>query len=303
MAAKIKNRFANRLTTHKTRPRGVSRRAFERVYFPYLPLLLIATSMLLIAGQPNPTQQLLHPTKTVLAYATSMQPAKLLSDTNQARQANSLANLNLNDALGAAAGAKARDMVNRGYFSHQAPDGKAPWQFVGSYGYSYQALGENLATGFSNEDSTVAAWLASSSHRANILNGDYRDVGFGFADSPNYQAVGGGPMTVVVAYYAKPAVDGAIQAATAVQGATAPARASKAQVDLSGLPFAKMSTALVSGLLFVTLGLWLNRHVPLLRRAFARGETAVIRHPLTDICFLMVVAALIIWLQTAGYIH
>ena len=44
--------------------------------------------------------------------------------------------------------------------------------------YPYLAAGENLALGdFKNANELVAAWMASPGHRANILNGVYRDIG------------------------------------------------------------------------------------------------------------------------------
>ncbi len=306
MAAKIKKRLRVSYNHHKTRPRGVSRRAFERVYWPFLPLLIIGVATLLISSQPNLGQRFRHPTGTVLAYATSMQTAGLLADTNKTRQANNLPPLSLNERLNAAAQAKARDMANRNYWSHNTPDGGPPWSFVANQGYHFQTLGENLATGFNSEASTVSAWLASPSHRQNILNGSYSDVGFGSANAPNYQAAGGGPMTIVVAYYAQPTSSaGGSSGASSnrVEGATASARTSNAQIDLSRLPFGRLATPLILVLLLITAGLWLSQHLPIVRRIFARSQTVFRRHPLTDLSLLIACAALFLWLQTAGYIH
>ena len=305
MAAKIKNRFASSMSAHKTRPRGVSRRAFERVYLPYLPLLVIGASLLVIAAQPRPTDRLLHPTHAVLSYATSARPENLLADTNRLRQANNLPALSLNSQLTAAATAKARDMAARNYWSHQTPDGQPPWLFVAEQGYNYQSLAENLATGFDNEATVVSAWQASGSHRANMLNAAYREVGFGSANDANFKAIGGGPMTIVVAYYAEPVgpAGSAAQASSVVKGAQTSARTSRAQVDLAALPFARLATWLVGALLLVVVGFWLGRHFRLVRRLYTRSERAVRHHPLIDLGFLVVVVALIMWLQTAGYTH
>lgn len=106
-------------------------------------------------------------------------------------------------------------MATRDYWSHNTPDGASPWTFVVNAGYNYQTAGENLAYGFDSSDSTITAWMNSAEHRANILNSSYNDVGFGIANSANYQ--GTGPQTIVVAMY------GSQQAAPAPAPTPAPA--------------------------------------------------------------------------------
>src|SRR4051794_7706942 len=46
-------------------------------------------------------------------------------------------------------------------------------------GLAYSYAGENLAKGFTDASSTEAAWLASPTHRANILNPHYAKMGIG----------------------------------------------------------------------------------------------------------------------------
>ena len=139
----------------------------------------------------------------VLGYATDISITELLNDTNAQRTANGLPALNLNNDLDNAAQAKANDMVTQNYWSHVNPEGETPWQFITAAGYDYQAAGENLAYGFDSSADTVTGWMNSAEHRANILDSTYIDVGFGFANSSNFQS--SGPETVVVAEYAEPA--------------------------------------------------------------------------------------------------
>lgn len=188
-------------------PKGINRRAFERVYWPYIPIV-IAISLLLGLGASSGNLQayVRHPAGRVLSYATSMSVGGLLADTNAARVANGVGALTLNSRLDAAAQAKANDMAARNYWSHYTPEGNPPWVFVTAQGYSYQKLGENLAAGFSDEQSTINGWMASPPHRENLLDPDFKDVGFGFANNPNYTSAGGGPMTIVVAFYGEPQV-------------------------------------------------------------------------------------------------
>lgn len=338
--AKIKNRESD---THKTKPRGLAKHHFEKVYWPYIPILL-AIGLLLTAGVRGGSLQayVRHPGGRVLDYATSMTISNLLADTNSARNVNGVASLNLNDKLDAAAQAQADDMVARDYWSHYTPDGQPPWVWVTDQGYSYQALAQNLATGFSDEQSTINGWLASPDHRTNLLNPIYKDVGFGFADDPNYTAAGGGPMTIVVADYGEAQVLAAASppapsspttqntttpTSTTTPVPTTPAQAAPAQQTQStpisqrpqsaapttkptriqlGLGSSKLSSATVDiGLpLAILLGLfWISRHLRALHKFLLKGERYAIRHPLTDIGLLIIACLLFILSQTAGLIQ
>lgn len=138
----------------------------------------------------------------VLAYATNVSHGGLLASTNQQRSANGLGTLGIDSLLNSAAQAKANDMVAKDYWSHTSPDGRQPWDFILAAGYSYNKAGENLAYGALTSEQTVQAWMDSPGHRANILKPEFSQVGFGFANSANYQ--GSGPQTVIVAMYATP---------------------------------------------------------------------------------------------------
>ena len=207
MVAKIKNRSnrSGHRSSHK--PKGISDKAFKKVYWPYIPIVLIIGVLLTLSSQAGAiTTFIQHPGGQVLAYATSMSSSGLLSSTNSARSQNSVKSLKINSKLAAAAQAKANDMANRNYWSHNTPEGKSPWTFVVAKGYSYQKLGENLAAGFSNEQATVNGWMGSAPHKENLLDSAFSEVGFGWANNANYTSAGGGPMTIVVAFYGKPQV-------------------------------------------------------------------------------------------------
>lgn len=104
--------------------------------------------------------------------------AELVILTNQARADNGLSPLTENGMLNNAASSKADDMLAKNYWAHNAPDGTAPWFFIKQAGYSYVYAGENLARGFGSAGDVVSAWMASEGHRANLLSGNYKDVGF-----------------------------------------------------------------------------------------------------------------------------
>ncbi len=168
---------------------------YLKTYFPYLPVVIaILVSLGLSSWQPTP--------KGTLAYATEISTNNLLQATNHERVINSQSVLSLNQRLNNAAQAKANDMIERNYWSHNTPDGQEPWVFISNAGYDYQKAGENLAYGFATSTETVTGWMNSPSHRQNMLDSNYVEVGFGFANSSNYNS--SGPETVVVAMYGKP---------------------------------------------------------------------------------------------------
>src|SRR3989338_6173918 len=121
--------------------------------------------------------------------------------TNAQRAQNSVGELAENKQLDSAAQQKADDMAAKGYFSHDGPDGKTPWMWIESAGYDYQYAGENLAVRFVDSKDVVAGWMASPTHRANIVKPAYIDVGVGIAQG----IYKGEPATFVVQYFGKQA--------------------------------------------------------------------------------------------------
>ncbi len=115
----------------------------------------------------------------ILGVSYSISDGELLSLVNKERQERGLSALTLNLQLSDAARRKAADMYSKNYWAHFAPDGStSPWAFIKAAGYSYIYAGENLAKGFTDPSSVVSAWMNSQTHRDNILNGKYNDVGF-----------------------------------------------------------------------------------------------------------------------------
>jgi len=116
--------------------------------------------------------------QSVLGISYSVTPDELLLLTNQKRQELGLSPLVMNNELADAARRKASDMFSKNYWAHIAPDGGTPWYFIRSAGYEYVYAGENLARGYNSSSDVINAWLASPSHRENMLSSNYKDVGF-----------------------------------------------------------------------------------------------------------------------------
>lgn len=148
-------------------------------------------------------------------FLAAVLPGEVIALTNGERAQNKVGSLHENAQLDAAAQAKARDMASRGYFAHTSPDGKAPWEWITAAGYDYQYAGENLAVRFVDSKDVVNAWMASPSHRSNIVKPVYTDIGVGIATG-TYQ---GAPATFVVQYFGKPEASAAVAQAGEVRGA------------------------------------------------------------------------------------
>lgn len=103
--------------------------------------------------------------------------------TNEQRQAAGCPNLLWNPALGAAAQRHADDMAANNYFSHNSRSGVNFAARIRSAGYRLRLAAENIAAGQQSPEEVVATWMASPSHRANILNCRFRHVGIGFSSN------------------------------------------------------------------------------------------------------------------------
>lgn len=114
-------------------------------------------------------------------FLASVLPSVLVSLTNENRDQKNLSPLSTNPMLQLAAQMKANDMATKGYFSHTSPDGLEPWYWLKQVGYSYSYAGENLAVDFVDSDDVTDAWMKSPTHRANMINQNYREVGIAVA--------------------------------------------------------------------------------------------------------------------------
>jgi len=138
-------------------------------------LLIILFALLALIGLSNFIKT---SSPGVLGISYSITQNDLLQKTNEARAQNGLPPLTLNTQLAQAASGKAQHMFTNNYWSHFAPDGTTPWHFIKGSGYEYIYAGENLAKGFTQSDQIVQAWLASPTHRENILSPKYDEIGF-----------------------------------------------------------------------------------------------------------------------------
>jgi len=102
---------------------------------------------------------------------------RMVSLVNTERTDSGVAELSVNQELVTAAARKGSDMLEKQYFAHDTPDGKKPWQWINRTEYDYVYAGENLAMDFTSAEVVQAAFMKSPSHRRNILNPKYKEMG------------------------------------------------------------------------------------------------------------------------------
>jgi hypothetical protein len=155
--------------------------------------------------------------KTVLGANVT---ADILVDlTNETRVANNDKPLTRNSVLDKAATLKGDDMSTHEYFSHNSPTGVTPWHWFQEAGYNFLYAGENLAINFIDAGEVRDAWMASPTHRANLLDTRFREIGMATI-SGLYQ---GEPTIYVVQLFGTPAKASEKRAVSAPAATSTPA--------------------------------------------------------------------------------
>ncbi|MBU2037038.1 hypothetical protein KJ866_02450 [Patescibacteria group bacterium] len=140
----------------------------QRTIFTILTLVLLAEAFFLLQ---------IFFISPLTGIFSSVLPDILVELTNNDRQQKNLQPLKTSPRLEQAALLKAKDMMAKGYFDHQSPEGKTPWYWLDQVGYDYQWAGENLAVNFVDSKDIEDAWMNSAGHRANILNVHFTEIG------------------------------------------------------------------------------------------------------------------------------
>jgi len=131
------------------------------------------------------------------AQMSAIISANMISLINQSRLAESANPLKENPLLSEYARQKAEDMIKRDYFAHDTPEGKRPWQWIDKDQYDYVYAGENLAMDFSTAEAVQDAFMKSPSHKRNIVNPKYQEVGIAVL----YGKLSGHPTTLLVEFF------------------------------------------------------------------------------------------------------
>jgi len=278
---------------------------YVKSYWPYIPMFLMIAAGIVANSFMS--------TYGVLGANSDFSHSTLLDETNEERIQAKQSSLTIDPKLTAAAQAKAEDMAARNYWAHDTPDGKAPWAFISAAGYSYEVAGENLAYGFNGASEAVVGWMNSPTHRANILNADYQNVGFAVVNSPDYQ--GKGPQTIVVAEYGKPSTSVATirfnvdnpetTEAPTVQTSTdrEPDSRSVARLQLISNGQPTWTTFAATVIMSTAILVFMIRHGLYLRRLLIKGEVFVAHHPVLDFGIITIATVGFLLTRVSGVIR
>ncbi len=256
---------------------------------------LLAVALLAVRSDSGNALRLTYK-KDVLAYASNMTIADLLTSANETRSSNGLLPLTLSSNLNTSAQLKANDMVAKNYWSHTAPDGTEPWYWFHQAGYAYSVAGENLAYGFDTGSEVTVAWLNSPTHKANLL-GDYEDVGFGIASSASFQ---NGANTVVVAHYGKQRAADTVAANLIPETlSSSTTSANTTSGSMTVFEFLRQgytpTTASVGiGLVAIAVAGFALTHRAFLKHALHKGKRFAAHHPLVDVLLVGITVGLIL---------
>lgn len=113
----------------------------------------------------------------ILGFTSTVTIDEVVRLTNERRIAAGLKTLSYNEKLADAARRKAANMLEENYWAHNSPSGKSPWVWFTDAGYKYTFAGENLAKDFGDSTRMMEAWMNSQTHRDNIVNSKYQEIG------------------------------------------------------------------------------------------------------------------------------
>lgn len=113
---------------------------------------------------------------------------EVLNLINEYRMENGLSELKPANKLQEVADLKAKDLVENKYFSHVSENLGTPFEMLKSNNIDYAVAGENLA-GNINSSKAVEAWINSPTHKANILDEEFKYTGISVVESPVYGKV------------------------------------------------------------------------------------------------------------------
>jgi uncharacterized protein YkwD len=137
--------------------------------------------------------------------ATTLE-SQVLAQVNAVRARHGLGALRLSAQLGAAAVQHSTQMARRGYFSHNSANGASMGDRVRGFyptaGRRYWAVGENLlwSSPSVGASGAVNLWMGSPGHRANLLSGQWHEIGIAAVHAASAPGVfGGREVTIVTA--------------------------------------------------------------------------------------------------------
>lgn len=140
-----------------------------------------------IAGNEVATEETAQTVASEFAESQALteDEQEFLNLINANREANGLADLEVDWDVQNVARLKVQDLVQNNYFSHNSEAYGDIQNMLNTFGISFNSAGENIA-GNSSLAKAVEAWMGSSNHKANILSEKYNYTGVAVLDSKIY---------------------------------------------------------------------------------------------------------------------
>jgi uncharacterized protein YkwD len=164
--------LVNRLAVYAERLEGQLRPVFGEA---------IARSLNLLTIRPDSDERVTLPFKVENTRPRPDLEKQMLDLVNKERQAAGLTQLQPDPELTEVARKHSADMFARGYFAHDTPEGRSPFDRMREANVRFTTAGENLALGPTIPVAHTGL-MNSPGHRANILRREFGRVGIGVMD-------------------------------------------------------------------------------------------------------------------------
>lgn len=134
---------------------------------------------------PGPTTEPGTPTAPSVPSDIGALEAEVIRLVNIEREKTGRPALTPNNELNRVARIKSEDFIKNNYFSHNSPTYGTPFDMIRSFGISFTAAAENIASRQRSAAEVMNTWMNSQGHRTNILNSTYNQIGVGVARDDN----------------------------------------------------------------------------------------------------------------------
>ena len=158
------------------------------VIFILIETISLATYQNVLAAENDKENKIIEMKSIIEQEEVELSEEETLDLINEYREQNGLNKLKPFSQLQEVAKLKARDLVINEYFSHISESLGTPFEMLKSNGITYKIAGENLAGNITLEKA-VKAWINSTTHKENILEGRFEYTGVCVIESPVYGKV------------------------------------------------------------------------------------------------------------------
>lgn len=134
---------------------------WKKKKFLFVPCLVLLMGIFLL---PKP------------AFFAYLSEKDIISLSNAERKKKNIAALKKNEILTKIAETKGRAILEKQIFKHNF-NNRVFSDWIKDEDYEYAYAGENLAIDFASNESLLRAWMDSESHRKNILNKRFTEIG------------------------------------------------------------------------------------------------------------------------------